>query len=135
MLAVVLAIGLSFTQLAGLGLAAAKVSHAAQEAAYVAASTDDPRRADDTACWAVNGGLQNPGAFRDAEICRTVFANLGNMDASRVSISVTPDASADRAHHTVQVTVTYQQPIASPLLQWLLGDTYTTSAQASSWSN
>ena len=134
-LAAAFAILLSFGQLAGFGLTATKVSHAAQEAAYVAASTDDSLRADDTACWAVNGGLQDPGAFRDAEICRTVVANLGNLDASHVSISVTPDGSADRAHHSVQVTVTYQEPITSPLLRWLLGDTFTTRAQASSWSN
>ena len=68
-LAALFAIGLSFSQLAGLGLTAAKVNHAAQEAAFVAASTEEPL-ADKTACRAVNGGLQNLGAFRDAQICR-----------------------------------------------------------------
>jgi len=134
-LAALFAIGLSFSQLAGLGLTAAKVNHAAQEAAFVAASTDEAALADKTACWAVNGGLQNPGAFRDAQICRTVVANLGDLDPNRVTISVSPDGFPDRAHQPVRVTVTYHEPITSPLLAWLLGDTYTTSAQASSWSN
>jgi hypothetical protein len=134
-LGVVLAIGLSFGQLAGLGLAAVKVSHAAQVAAFTAASTDATPLTDETPCWAVTGGLQDPGAYRDAEICRTVVANVGNLDLNGLTISVSPEGAADRAHHTVQVTVTYEAPITSPLLRWLLGATYTTTAEASSWSN
>lgn len=134
-LGVVLAIGLSFGQLAGFGLAAAKVNHAAQVAAFTAASTDATPLSSETPCWAVTGGLQDPGAYRDAEICRTVVANVGNLDLNGLTISVSPEGAADRAHHAVQVTVTYQAPITSPLLRWLLGATYATSAQASSWSN
>src|SRR5712692_2230745 len=134
-LGMLLAIGLTFGQLVGFGLAAAKVNHAAQVAAYTAASTDATPLAGETPCWAVTGGLQDPGAYRDAEICRTVVANVGNLDLNRLTISVSPGGAADRALHTVQVTVTYQTPITSPLLRWLLGATYTTTAEASSWSN
>ncbi|TMD03724.1 MAG: hypothetical protein E6J01_15535 [Chloroflexi bacterium] len=134
-LGVVLAIGLSFGQLAGFGLAAAKVDHAAQVAAFTAASTDATPLSSETPCWAVTGGLQDPGAYRDAEICRTVVANVGNLDLNGLTISVSPEGAADRAHHPVQVTVTYQAPITSPLLRWLLGATYATTAQASSWAN
>ena len=134
-LGVVLAIGLSFGQLAGFGLAAAKVNHAAQVAAFTAASTDATPRSSETPCWAVTGGLQDPGAYRDAEICRSVVANVGDLDLNGLTISVSPEGAADRAHHPVQVTVTYQAPITSPLLRWLLGATYATTAQASSWSN
>jgi len=134
-LGVVLAIGLSFGQLAGFGLAAAKVNHAAQVAAFTAASTDATPLSSETPCWAVTGGLQDPGAYRDAEICRSVVANVGDLDLNGLTISVSPEGAADRAHHPVQVTVTYQAPITSPLLRWLLGATYATTAQASSWSN
>src|SRR6266849_8576199 len=134
-LGVVLAVGLSFGQLAGFGLAAAKVNHATQVAAFTAASTDATPRSSETPCWAVTGGLQDPGAYRDAEICRSVVANVGDLDLNGLTISVSPEGAADRAHHPVQVTVTYQAPISSPLLRWLLGATYATTAQASSWSN
>jgi len=134
-LGVVLAIGLSFGQLAGFGLAAAKVNHAAQVAAFTAASMDVTPLSGETPCWAVTGGLQDPGAYRDAEICRTVVANVGNLDLNELTISVSPEGAADRAHHPVQVTVTYQAPITSPLIRWLLGATYNTTAQASSWTN
>ncbi|HYS03057.1 MAG TPA: hypothetical protein VET82_11985 [Candidatus Eisenbacteria bacterium] len=134
-LGVVLAIGLSFGQLAGFGLTAVKVNHAAQVAAFTAASTDATPLGGETPCWAVTGGPQDPGAYRDAEICRTVVANVGNLDLNGLTISVSPERAADRAHHTVQVTVTYEAPITSPLLRWLLGATYTTTAEASSWSN
>ena len=134
-LGMLLAIGLTFGQLVGFGLAAAKVNHAAQVAAYTAASTDATPKAGETPCWAVTGGLQDPGAYRDAEICRSVVANVGNLDLNGLTISVSPEGAVDRAHHTVQVTVTYQAPITSPLLRWLLGATYATTAQASSWAN
>jgi hypothetical protein len=111
------------------------VSHAAQVAAFTAASTDATPLSSETPCWAVTGGLQDPGAYRDAEICRTVVANVGNLDLNALTITVSPEGAADRAHHSVQVTVTYQAPITSPLLRWLLGATYTTTAEASSWSN
>jgi hypothetical protein len=134
-LGVVLAIGLSFGQLAGFGLAAAKVNHAAQVAAFTAASTDATPQSGETPCWAVTGGLQDPGAYRDAEICRTVVANVGNLDLNGLTISVSPEGASERAHQTVHVTVTYQAPITSPILRWLLGATYTTTADASSWAN
>ena len=134
-LGMLMAIGLTLGQLAGFGLAAAKVNHAAQVAAYTAASTDATPLGGETPCWAVTGGLQDPDAYRDAEICRTVVANVGNLDLNRLTIRVSPEGAADRAHQTVHVTVTYREPITSPLLRWLLGATYTTTAEASSWSN
>jgi hypothetical protein len=129
------AIGLTFGQLAGFGLTAVKVNHAAQVAAFTAASAEATPLAGQTPCWAVTGGLQDPGAYRDAEICRSVVANVGNLDLNRLTISVSPEGAAERAHQTVHVTVTYQAPITSPLLRWLLGATYTTTADASSWAN
>jgi hypothetical protein len=134
-LGLLVAIGLTFGQLAGFGLTAVKVNHAAQVAAFTAASAEATPLAAETPCWAVTGGLQDPGAYRDAEICRSVVANVGNLDLNRLTISVSPEAAAERAHQTVRVTVTYQAPITSPLLRWLLGPTYSTTADASSWAN
>jgi hypothetical protein len=134
-LGLLVAVGLTFGQLAGFGLTAVKVNHAAQVAAFTAASAEATPLAGQTPCWAVTGGLQDPGAYRDAEICRSVVANVGNLDLNRLTISVSPEGAAERAHQTVHVVVTYQAPITSPLLRWLLGATYTTTADASSWAN
>jgi hypothetical protein len=126
---------LAVLQLAAFGLTAVKVGHAAQEAAYVAVVQDQPAMAGQTPCWAVTGGLQNPGAYRDAMICRSIAGNVGNLDLNRLTIHVTPEAASQRAGSVIHVTITYQEPTSSPLLRWLLGDTYTTSAEAASWSN
>jgi hypothetical protein len=125
---------LAVLQLAAFGLTAVKVGHAAQEAAYVAVVQDQPALAGQTPCWAVTGGLQNPGAYRDATICRSIAGNVGDLDLNRLTIHVDPENASQRAGSIIHVTITYQEPTSSPLLRWLLGDTYTTTAQAASWS-
>jgi hypothetical protein len=89
-----------------------------------------------TPCWAVSGGLTHPRGYVDAAICETVVENLGNVDPNFVTVSVTPASLVERGKHTpVHVTVTYSQPISSPLLRTLMGGTFTSSSEASSWSN
>lgn len=125
-LAFMAALGVASLQVAGLGLDVVKVNHAAQEAAYVAASLPEADRADGTPCWAVAGGLQNPGGFADAPVCRTIIDNFGSLDTSHASVSVSSDGG--RYH----VTLTYEEPITSPLLRLFVGPTFTTTQDG--WS-
>jgi hypothetical protein len=135
-LAFLFALGMTAYQFVDLGLASAKVSHAAQEAAYVAGSNLEAAAGSETPCWAVSGGLQHPRGYADAAICQTVTENLGNIDASLVSVSVSPASLVQRGKHTpVHVTISYRQHISSPLLRVLLGETFSSTSEASSWSN
>jgi len=126
------AFGAMAVQFAGLGLTAAKVNHAAEEAAYVAGSRLEAATGK-TPCWAVTGGLARPKRSADAAICQTVLENLGDVDPNRVTVAVSPDSPAQRGQHTlVHVTVTYWQPITSPLLRAFLGDRFVATSDA--WS-
>ena len=71
------ALGVMGVQFFGLGLTAAKVSHAAQEAAYVAGSSPEASTGPQTPCWSVSGGLAHPEGYADAAVCHTVLENLG----------------------------------------------------------
>lgn len=134
MLAFVFALGVMGVQFFGLALTTAKVSHAAQEAAYVAGSSIEAA-GERTPCWAVSGGLTHPDGYADAAICRTVLENLGNVNAADVTVKVTPTLIERTKNSAVHVTVTYSQPISSPLLRLFMGETFTTSSEASSWTS
>ena len=126
------AFGVMAVQFFGLGFDALKVSHAAQEAAYVGASSLEAA-SDKTPCWAVTGGLAQPKAYADAAVCKTVMENLGDVDPRLVGVSVSPSSLVERGGHTpVHVTVTLRQPISSPLLRVFLGATYLATGDA--WS-
>ena len=126
------ALGVMGVQFVGLGLSALKVSHAAQEAAYVGASSLEAA-SNKTPCWAVAGGLVRPAAYADASVCKTVLENLGNVDPTLVTVSVSPSSLVERGGHTpLHVTVTYHQPISSPLLRVFLGETFVATGDA--WS-
>ena len=131
-IAFLFALGMMGVQFVGLGLSAAKVSHAAQEAAYVGGSSLEAA-SDRTACWAVTGGLPHSKDYADAPICQTVLENLGDVDPNLVSVSVSPSSLVERGKHTpIHVTVTYRQPIGSPLLRAFLGETFVGTSDA--WS-
>jgi len=133
-LAFVFGLGMMGVQFFGLALTTAKVSHAAQEAAYVAGSSIEAA-GDRTPCWAVSGGLTHPDGYADAAICHTVLENLGNVNAADVTVNVSPTLIQRTKNSAIHVTVTYRQPITSPLLRLFMGETFTTSSDASSWTN
>ena len=126
------ALGVMGVQFVGLAVSAAKVSHAAQEAAYVAGSSLEAATGR-TPCWAVGGGLAHPMGHADAAICQTVLNNLGNVDPDHVSVSVSPASLVERGNNTrVHVAVTDSEPITSPLLQVFMGDRFVATSDA--WS-
>jgi hypothetical protein len=127
------ALGVLGVQFFALGLTAFKVNHAAQEAAYVAGSGLEAA-GNRTPCWAVTGGLAHPEGYADAAICRTVLENLGDVKPGNVSVSVSPTLLERTKRTPIHVTVSYREAITSPLLRAFIGETFTTSADASSWS-
>jgi hypothetical protein len=133
-LAFLFALGIMATQFFGLALTSAKVNHAAQEAAYVAGSSIEAAN-DLTPCWAVSGGLTNPDRYSDAAVCKTVVENLGNVNPADVTLTVTPSLVQRTNHTPIHVSLTYHQQVGSPLLRLFMGATFTTSADATSWTN
>lgn len=133
-IAFLLALGVMGVQFLGVALTTAKVNHAAQEAAYVAGSSlvaADSR----TPCWAVAGGLAHPRGYADAAICQTVLENLGNVNPDGVAVTVSPSLVERTKNSAIHVTVTYHESIDSPLLRLFMGDVFTTTSDANSWSN
>lgn len=133
-LAFLFALGVMGVQFFGLALTSFKVSHAAQEAAFVAGSSIEAA-SDRTPCWAVSGGLTHPESYADASVCKTVLENMGDVNAADLSVAVSPALLQRSKHSPIHVTVSYHQPISSPLLRLFMGDTFTSSADATSWSN
>jgi hypothetical protein len=130
-IAFLFALGVMSVQFLGIAITAAKVNHAAQEAAYVAGSSLEAADSR-TPCWAVTGGLVHPQGYADAAICQTVLENLGAVNPNRVSVSVSPALIERTTNSTIRVTVTYRQSIESPLLRLFMGDTFTATSDASS---
>jgi len=126
------ALGVMGVQFFGLGLTAAKVSHAAQEAAYVAGGSPEASTGRQTPCWSISGGLAHPEGYADAAVCHTVLENLGDANPDLVSVSVSPTLLNRSKHAPIHVTVTYRQPVSSPLLRLFMGETFTASGDG--WS-
>ena len=126
------AAGVMGVQFLGLGLTAAKVSHAAQEAAYVAGGSLEAATGPRTPCWSIGGGLAHPEGYADAAVCHTVLENLGDINPDLVSVSVSPTLVNRSKNAPIHVTVTYSQPIGSPMLRVFMGETFTASGDG--WS-
>ncbi len=131
-LAFVFALGIMSVQFLGLALSAAKVNHAAQEAAYVAGSGLEAATGSSTPCWAVTGGLAHPQGYADAAVCRTVLENVGDLNPDQVSVSVSPTLVNRSQNAPIHVRITYTQPVTSPLLRLFMGETFTTTSDG--WS-
>lgn len=130
------AMGLTAAQAASLGLTEWKVQHAAQVAAH-AATTDMVALGGQTPCWAVAGGLKNPGQLAAAPVCQAVVQSLGGLDPDSLSLSLTTaDATAAvPGAVAMRATVTYREPIFSPLLRLVVGDTFTATGEASAFAH
>jgi hypothetical protein len=131
-LAFVFALGIMSVQFLGLAFSAAKINHAAQEAAFVAGSSLEAASASSTPCWAVTGGLAHPEAYADAAVCRTVLENIGDLNPNQVSVAVSPTLLTRSKNVPIHVTITYHQAVTSPILRLFMGETFTTSSDA--WS-
>ncbi len=131
-LAFVFAVGIMGVQFFGLALSAAKINHAAQEAAYVAGSSLEAAGGSSTPCWAVTGGIAHPEGYADAAVCRTVVENIGDLNSNQVIVAVSPTLLNRSKNMPIHVTITYRQAVTSPLLRIFMGDTFTTTSDA--WS-
>jgi hypothetical protein len=130
-LSILIATGVATLQLAGLGLRSWQL----QEAAKAGASTlahglrvGDPNS---QPCWQAPDGLLRPAAYSEAETCRAVVAHLGDLDPRLATVNVKqglPNAQGRPSRYTVAIT--YKDPVTSPLLQLLLGPTFTSTSEA-----
>jgi hypothetical protein len=130
-ISLVFAIGVAGLQAAGFGLRSMQL----HEAALVASRTmaQGLRVGDPSAmpCWQASDGLMRPAAYSDAEVCRAVVANLGGLDPRRASVRVTHaglDLVGNPTRYTV--TVTYREPVSSPVLRLFAGDSFVASSDA-----
>lgn len=130
-LAFLLVVGVAAWQFGGLALTALKVGSAAQQAAYTAAGSLEIN-GDRTPCWEMAGGLKDPARYGDPEVCRAVTASLGDLDPELTSVSVVRNGQGKAP--TFQVTVTYREPLTSPLLRAFFGPIFIVTSRASSWS-
>ena len=77
------------------------------------------------------GGFATVRARERATVVAHQNAFVEATDAVRVEAE---EYARVLAGSIVHVTITYQEPTSSPLMRWLVGETYTTTAEASSWS-
>jgi hypothetical protein len=128
-LALLFAGGIAAFQLAGLGLRSWQLKEAATAGAAtlvgvsVSNTTDEP-------CGQATDGLQRPAAYTDTDTCEAVVSHLGGLDPQRATVRVTHSPAGDGQPSLVTVAVTYRDPVTSPLLQVLLGSTFTSTSEA-----
>jgi hypothetical protein len=130
-LSILIATGIATLQLAGLGLRSWQLQEAAKAGATTLAHglrVGDPNS---QPCWQAQDGLLRPAAYSEAETCRAVVAHLGDLDPRRATVHVKqglPNAQGRPSRYTVAIT--YKDPVTSPLLQLLLGPTFTSTSEA-----
>jgi hypothetical protein len=130
-LSILIATGIATLQLAGLGLRSWQLQEAAKAGAMTLAHglrVGDPNS---QPCWQAQDGLLRPAAYSEAETCRAVVAHLGDLDPRLATVRVKqglPNAQGRPSRYTVAIT--YKDPVTSPLLQLLLGPTFTSTSEA-----
>jgi hypothetical protein len=130
-LSVLFGAGAATLQLAGLGLRSWQLQEAATAGATTLAHglrVGDPNS---EPCWQAADGLLRPAAYSEAETCRAIVAHLNNLDPQRATIRVKqalPNAEGRPSQFTV--TVTYKDPVTSPLLRLFMGSTFTSTSEA-----
>ena len=84
-------------------------------------------------CWEASDGLIRPAAYSEAEVCRAVVSNMGGLDPRLASVRVR-QAGMDQAGNptTITVTISYREPISSPLLRLFAGESFVSAGEATS---
>jgi hypothetical protein len=82
-------------------------------------------------CWQASDGLLRPAAYSETEVCRAVVSNLGGLDPRQASVRVR-QAGMDLVGNPTRFTVTisYHEPVGSPLLRLLVGDSFVSTSDA-----
>src|SRR3989442_13017293 len=102
--ALLFAAGVMGVQFYGLGLTAAKVSHSAQEAAYVAGGSLEAATGPQTPCWSISGGPAHPQGYADAAVLHKGLENVGHANPDLVSVFVSPTLLNPGKHTPIPVT-------------------------------
>ncbi len=132
-IAFLLVVGIVGWQFAEIALTQFKVSNAAQQAAYTAASTP-VINGGQVPCWQVSDGLKDPARYGDPEVCRAITSSLGDLDPDLATVGVGLHPATSNAP-AVTVSISYRQPITSPFLRLFMGPTFVITSTASSWSH
>ena len=84
-------------------------------------------------CWQASDGLLRPADYSESEVCRAVVSNLGGLDPRLASVQVKQSGMDQAGNPTIfTVTVSYREPITSPLLRLFAGDSFVSAGEATS---
>lgn len=130
-IALVFGIGVSGLQAVGFGLRSMQLHEAAVVASHTMAYGLRVGNPGGVPCWEASDGLMRPAAYSESEVCRAVVSHLGGLDPRQTSVRVT-QAGLDPAGNptTFTVTISYREPVNSPLLRVFVGDSFVSTTQA-----
>lgn len=132
-IALVFGICLAGLQAVGFGLLTMQLHEAAVAGARTMAHGIRVEKPGAIPCWESGDGLLSPSAYSETEVCRAIVANLDGLDPRQAAVRVTQSGLDAGGYPTsFTVTVTYREPVASPLLRIFVGDTLVSTSVASS---
>jgi hypothetical protein len=135
-LSLLVALGVAGMQAFGFGLRTLQLHAAAAAGAQAMAHGLRVGNPSVRPCWEATDGLQRPSVYSETEVCRAVVANLGTLDVRHATFRVSGQNLDSNGRPTLyRVTVSYREPVTSPLLQLFMGETVTSSAEATSTGN
>jgi hypothetical protein len=132
-ISLVFALSVAGLQAIGLGLRSIQLHEAAVVGSHTLAHGLRVGSAGSMPCWQASDGLLRPAAYSEAEVCRAVVANLGGLDPRLASVHV-KQAGIDQDGNptTFTVTISYREPISSPLLRLFAGESFVSASEATS---
>ena len=132
-ISLVFALGVAGLQAVGFGLRSMQLHEAAVVASRTMAHGLRVGNAGAMPCWQASDGLLRPAAYSEAEVCRAVVSNMGGPDPRLASVRVR-QAGMDQAGNptTFTVTISYREPIGSPLLRLFAGESFVATTDATS---
>ena len=130
-ISLVFALGVAGLQAVGFGLRSMQLHEAAVVAARTMAHGLRVGNPGATPCWEASDGLIRPAAYSEAEVCRAVVSNMGGLDPRLASVRVS-QSGVDQAGNptTYTVSISYREPISSPLLRLFSGENFVSTGDA-----
>ena len=132
-ISLVFALSVAGLQAVGFGLRSMQLHQAAVAASRTMAHGLRVGNAGSMPCWQASDGLLRPADYSESEVCRAVVSNLGGLDPRRASVQVKQAGMDQAGNPTIfTVTVSYREPISSPLLRLFAGESFVAASEATS---
>ena len=130
-ISLVFAIGVAGLQAVGFGLRSMQLHEAALVASRTMAQGLRVGNPSAVPCWEASDGLLRPAAYDEAEVCRAVVSNMGGLDPRQATVRVR-QAGMDLLGNPTRftVTITYREPVNSPVLRLFVGDSFVATSDA-----